>query len=541
MFAKNLSILIFFFISFLILLNNNEFYKLISKSHIDLEIIEEYYESKKKNKVKKCTINNCLSYNNTDKIVISTDVLRITFDTMGAQIIKSEILKHLISEKNKNPFVIMDRSKDMIHIFQSGILGSKKEDKFPNHHTIFKLTSSNFDNSLEKIDIVFEAKSGNLHLIKNFIINKRKYNIYVNHNIFNYSNNKIINPSLYLQIEKDNNKPVNSSKLYKIFYGVGLYDKKEKFQKISFEDIKKGNIEHITKVDNGWISIVQHYFATVLIPTQNKIRINELTQLSENLYIIRSIENIGIMYPKDKFSIKSVIWIGPKYHDIMFKISDGLDLIIDYGFLSYPSKIIFSFLKFFHFLFKNWGWSIIFLTLLIKFLFYPLNSYSYKSIISMKKINSKLEILKSKFDNQNKKKINNSIIDLYRKENINPIKSFAPTIFQIPVFVSLYWVLLSSVEIRGSNWLLWFYDLSENDPLFILPSIMMITMFLQIRINKKQNNALQKKFIIIMPMLFGIVMFFFPSSLLIYWCMNNIVSMIQQNFILKKISKYNVK
>ncbi len=475
------------------------------------------------------------TYRDSEIFSVDTDVLRLFFDSNGAQIVRAELLQFLDKKNRNHPTVLLDRSADLFYVVQSGIVNRTKDLKFPNHLTPFQLVSKEFKLSGDNLDVVFEAELNGCKVQKVFSLHRGKYDIEVGHVITNENETEIL-PSLYLQIERDENAPPGTSSLYSTFHGVAIYSKENKFQKVTFSDVKKNKANYIQNTHSGWIAFVQHYFATAWIPNDESERRNEvlITDKNKDLFAVRTIENLGPIPPKSYIRKDSRLWIGPQDQRSMAQVATGLELVVDYGFLTIIAKPLFTLMTFLHKLIGNWGWTIVLLTILIKGLFFPLASASYRSMERMKRIAPRIQLLKEKYGDD-KQKFNSAMIEMYRNEKINPFGGCLPMLLQIPVFISLYWVLLASVEMHGAPWIFWISDLSARDPLFILPAAMIGTMFLQIKLNPKPPDPIQAKVMMIMPLLFGGMMFIFPSGLVLYWCVNNILSISQQWFIMQRL------
>ncbi|MDQ2186220.1 membrane protein insertase YidC [Alcaligenaceae bacterium A4P071] len=468
----------------------------------------------------------------SQEIVIESDVLRLTFTTAGAQLVRAEMLKYPVSGLDQ-PFVLLDNSNALHYIVQSGTVGAAAGQSFPTHQTPFRMTSTERTMNGENLVVTFEGESGGLKVIKTFTLHRGAYAIDVKHQLVNTGSAEI-NPALYLQLERDGNDPSDTSSFYHTFTGMAVYSEQEKFQKMTFSDINKGKAAYVKQADNGWIGVVQHYFASAWVPPQGKQRTNEVLKVSENLYAARSIEAVGAIAPGATAAVDSHLWVGPQDQKALAALAPGLDLVVDYGWLTIIAKPIFGLLTWLHSLLGNWGWAIVALTVLIKAVFYPLAAASYKSMARMKAVSPRLMALKEKYGDD-KQKLNTAMMEMYRTEKINPLGGCLPMVVQIPVFISLYWVLLASVEMRGAPWILWVHDLSVRDPWFILPAIMMGTMFLQIKLNPTPPDPIQAKVMMVMPLVFGGMMFFFPAGLVLYWCVNNTLSIAQQYYITKKM------
>jgi YidC/Oxa1 family membrane protein insertase len=319
------------------------------------------------------------------------------------------------------------------------------------------------------------------------------------------------------------------------FTGPAVYSEQEKFQKITFPEIEKRKAQYIKQADNGWFAMVQHYFVTAWIPPQGKTRSYEVTELEKNLFAVRSIEPVGSINPGSQISVPTKLWVGPQDQSELEAVAPGLELVVDYGLLTIIAKPVFTLMTWIFSLLGNWGWTIVALTFLIKAAFYPLSAASYRSMAKMKLVAPRLQALREKFGDD-RQKLNTAMMEMYRTEKINPLGGCLPIVIQIPVFISLYYVLGSSVELRGAPWILWIEDLSVQDPYFILPLIMMATMFIQMKLNPTPPDPVQAKVMMFMPLVFGAMMFFFPSGLVLYWCVNNILSIAQQWYITQTIA-----
>ena len=469
------------------------------------------------------------------QIVVTTDVLRLTFDTTGAQLIRVELLKYPTDDK---PTVLLDRSPSLTYVAQSGVVGAPADaPSFPTHQTPFRLVSTQLDLTGDSLPIVFEAESGGLKVTKTYTLYRGRYDIDVRNDLTN-TGSTTLSPSLYLQLERDGSEPVNATPLYgsHTFTGMAVYSEQDKFQKIAFSDIEKGKASYIKKADNGWIAVVQHYFATAWIPPQGQQRSIDVLQVQPNLYAARTVEPVGNVAPGSTASVDAHLWVGPQDQKAMSALAPGLDLVVDYGMFTIIAKPLFKLMTWLHTLLGNWGWTIIALTLLVKAVFFPLAATSYKSMARMKAVAPRLQALKERYGDD-RTKLNAAMMELYRTEKINPLGGCLPMVVQIPVFISLYWVLLGSVEMRGAPWVLWVHDLSVRDPFFILPIVMMATMFLQIKLNPTPPDPVQAKVMLVMPLVFGGMMFFAPSGLVLYWCVNNTLSILQQWTITRGITK----
>ncbi len=473
-------------------------------------------------------------------ITIKTDLLKVDVNINGGEIVGVELLKHFDTNQAIKQMVIMEKNDNRTYITQSGLIGGD----FPDHRSRFTILSNSrtLTNS-DKVTLILESAKDQITLTKKYIFKKGEYEIDLIYEIKNDSE-KDINPSAYFQIIRDKSLVGPESAFYHTFTGPAIYTQKNKFQKISFDEIDKGKNSPVM-TENGWISMVQHYFVSAFLPPRD-IPHEFFTRKVGNLYAVGTIMNMGKIEAKGKSSISGKLFVGPQIQDNMEKFSKDFDLVKDYGWLTIIAKPIFWLMDQIHKIVGNWGWTIIILTILIKLVFYPLSAASYKSMAKMKLVTPKMTSIRERFKGD-QQKMNAAMMDLYKTEKINPLGGCLPILIQIPVFIALYWVLLASVEIRHAPWMGWIHDLSAPDNLFgnynilgfdvplgLLPIIMAISMFIQTKLNPTPPDPLQAKIMLFMPIIFSVMFFFFPSGLVLYWVVNNILSIIQQWVITKQ-------
>ncbi|TAM90558.1 MAG: membrane protein insertase YidC, partial [Candidimonas sp.] len=476
----------------------------------------------------------------SQRVQVHSDVYDLTFDTKGAQLIGAKLLKYESIDHPNQPMTLLDESKALTYLVQTGVIGAPAGANYPTHLTPFKLMSTNTVMKGNTLDIVFEAESDNVKVVKTYTLHRGSYDIGVKNAIYNLGTSPV-SPSIYLQIVRDDSDPANASHFTPHeFTGPAIYSSEDKFQKASFSDIEKGKAHYIEKANNGWIAMVQHYFATAWVPPEGAARANQMAHLANGLYAVRTILPVGVISPGESKVFTAQLWAGPQDQQAMSAVAPGLDLVVDYGWLTIVAKPLFELMTLIHTLLGNWGWTIVALTLLIKAVFYPLSAASYRSMAKMKLVGPRMKLMREQAGGD-KAKLNAAMMQLYKTEKINPLGGCLPMVVQVPVFISLYWVLLNSVEMRGAPWVLWIHDLSAPDPWFILPAVMMATMFLQIKLNPTPPDPTQAKIMLFMPLVFGGMMFLFPAGLVLYYCFNNAVSIIQQRYIMHRLDKEKEK
>ncbi|MBU3540472.1 membrane protein insertase YidC [Polynucleobacter sp. UB-Tiil-W10] len=464
-----------------------------------------------------------------EKFTLQNDVLVLEISASGANVIDAKLLKSLTAE-NK-PVELFQYTPTHKYFARSGLISLNND--LPNHTSVFKLIQSGKDGSGRPF-AVFASERNGVKLEKTFILNPGSYVVDVGHRVTQTSNNT--NPLvLYTEIVRDASQeqkigPFGGAFSASTFTGPAAYTDKEKFNKLEFTAIDKNKITIPTQVaagDPAWIAMVQHYFASAWIPGDKVARDIYAGRIDNNLYRIGMQTPLGVVAAGSTVVEKAKLFVGPQEERLLETIAPGFELLKDYGYLTILAKPIFWLLDSIHSYVGNWGWSIILLTILIKLVFFPLSAASYKSMARMKEVQPRLTAMKEQYKGE-PQKLNQAMMEMYRKEKINPLGGCLPVVIQIPVFISLYWVLLSSVEMRGAPWVLWIHDLSVPDPYYILPVVMAVSMFVQTKLNPTPPDPIQAKVMMYMPIVFSIMFFFFPAGLVLYWVTNNLLSIAQQ-------------
>ena len=465
------------------------------------------------------------------KITVKTDVLELQFSTQGAQLIGSKLLKHPDAENPDLPVQLFEQSTNRTYVGQAGLVGVTDA---PNHRTLFTFVSGDtaFAAGQDNLKLVFKAASGGIESIYTYTIYKTRYDI----DLLIQANNTTaasVTPSAYVQITRDGNKLSSDSALYATFTGPAVYTPEKKYQKIKFDKIADRSADYVKSADSGWIAMIQHYFVSAIIG-QDGPRENYTRQVDANLYSIGLVSSLGTLAPAESGSYKAKLYTGPQDQRVLEELSPGLDLVVDYGWLTVIAQPIYWLLEKIHSYIGNWGWAIVILTIMIKLVFFPLSAASYKSMAKMRKVGPRMQKMKEQYGDD-KMGFQRAMMEMYKREKINPLGGCMPILVQIPVFISLYWVLLASVEMRNAPWLGWVTDLAAPDPLYILPVLMAVTMFIQTRLNPTPPDPIQAKVMMVMPLVFSIMFIFFPAGLVLYWVVNNILSITQQWVITRQI------
>jgi YidC/Oxa1 family membrane protein insertase len=465
-----------------------------------------------------------------EKFVLKSDVLVLGISANGANVIDAKLLKSLTAENT--PIELFQYTPSHKYFARSGLISLNNND-LPNHTSTFKLIQSGKDGSGRPFATLASERNG-VKLEKTFTLNPGSYVVEVDHRVTQISANST--PLvLYTELVRDSSQeqkigPFDGAFSASTFTGPAVYTNKEKFTKLEFTEIDKNKITIPTQVaagDPGWIAMVQHYFAGAWIPGDKFTRDIYAGKIDNGLYRIGMQTPLGVVAPGSSIVEKSRLFVGPQEESVLETIAPGFELLKDYGYLTILAKPIFWLLEKIHGYVGNWGWAIILLTILIKLVFFPLSAASYKSMARMKDVQPRLMAMREQYKGE-PQRLNQAMMEMYRKEKINPLGGCLPVVVQIPVFIALYWVLLSSVEMRGAPWVLWIHDLSVPDPYYILPVIMAASMFVQTKLNPTPPDPIQAKVMMYMPIVFSVMFFFFPAGLVLYWVVNNLLSIAQQ-------------
>ncbi len=458
-------------------------------------------------------------------ISVKTDLYLAEISTQGGNIVRLDLRKHKATGDNTRDFRLFDNGEHGIYEAQSGLLGNG----LPNHKTRFVAESTAYEMKAgqESLTVRLVAPEvDGVKVTKVLTFHSSSYLIDVAYRIANGSAAPLA-ANAYFQLLRDDTEPKAEASMVKSFTGPAIYSEAEKYQKVKFEDIDEGKEKHAKKANNGWIGIVQHYFVAAWLPKGSSEREFFTKKVGNKLFTAGVILPMAPIAAGAIGSIETSLYAGPQEQRKLAELAPGLDLVVDYGFLTLIAAPIFWMLQWLHGIVGNWGWAIILLTVLIKLAFFPLSAASYKSMARMRLVTPKMSKIKEQFGHD-RAKMNQEMMELYKKEKINPLGGCLPILVQIPVFISLYWVLLATVEMRHAPWVLWIVDLSTKDPYFVLPIIMGATMLIQTKLNPTPPDPIQAKVMLAMPIVFTGMFLFFPSGLVLYWVVNNVLSIAQQ-------------
>jgi len=466
------------------------------------------------------------------KALVRTDLYLAEISSVGGDLVRLQLLRHKATEDKNQNFVLMEISRDRTYLAQSGLIG----EGLPNHKTEFRLEPGPLELQADsdKLEIRLEAPEMNgMKVFKIYTFHRDSYQIDIGYEIVNQRSEPVA-AYAYYQLTRDGKVPEASFTNIATFTGPAVYTDEGKFQKIDFTDIEKGKAKFVQKANNGWLAMVQHYFVAGWTPKGGDEREYFMRKVADNLYSAGIILPVAAVAPGQTARFGVPLYAGPQEQTKLEKVAPGFDLVVDYGWLTVIAAPIYWLLELIHRFVGNWGWSIIILTMIIKGAFFPLSAASYRSMAKMKVVTPKLMKIKEQFASD-RNRMNQEMMELYRKEKINPLGGCLPILVQIPVFIALYWVLLGSVEMRYAPWILWIEDLSAMDPYFILPIIMGLSMVVQMRLNPTPPDPIQAKVMTAMPIVFTFLFLWFPSGLVLYWTINNILSIAQQWHITRQI------
>jgi YidC/Oxa1 family membrane protein insertase len=477
-------------------------------------------------------------------ITITTDVYRAEINTVGGVIADVALLKHRDPVDIAKPYMALLRTPERTFVAESGLIG----EGMPNHRTVYEALPGprTLEPGADRVVLKLQASAANGDkVVEVLTFHRGSYVIDVGYEITNAAAAPI-EPYAYFQLVRDTKtQGTHNSMAPASYVGPVLYDEADKYKKIEFSELDKEAAEptrkppFTTHTDNGWIGMVEHYFVAAWLPSDEKKTPREFyaRKLDNGLYAAGVVVPDGTIAPGATGTIAVPLYVGPQDQEALAKLAKGLDLTVDYGIFTVIAAPLFWLLKWLHGLIGNWGWSIIVMTILIKSAFYPLNHASARSMAKMKVIAPKLKALQAQYADD-KQQLQAKMMELYKQEKINPLGGCLPILVQIPVFIALYWVLLSAVELRHAPWIGWIHDLSAPDPYFVLPIVYAITAFLQVKLSPTPiSDPVQAKMMQIMPIAFSVMFIFFPAGLVLYWLVNNCIQIFQQwhmNYLLEK-------
>jgi len=456
---------------------------------------------------------------------VVTDLFIADVSAEGGSIIRLELLKHHAGPESEGNFVLLDNGGANLYHAQSGLIG----DGMPTHKTVYQLPQGELKlaDGQDKVELRMTAAGPDgVAVTKVLTFNRGSYRIDTRFEIANNGSAPIA-AHAYFQLLRDGKAVSAGTSMLSTFTGPAFYTEAGKYQKVDFSDIDKGKAKFVTKAPDGWVALVQHYFVSTFVPAAGVEREFFAKKVGDNLYTAGVIVPVQPAAAGATSTVEVPLYAGPQIQSNLDAMAPGLDHVVDYGWLKIIASPMHWVLEKLYALVGNWGWAIILLTILIKAIFFPLSAASYKSMAKLRLVTPRMQQIKERHGND-RVRMQQEMMELYKTEKINPLGGCLPILIQIPVFIALYWVLLGSVEMRNAPWIGWITDLSIKDPYFVLPIIMGVTMFVQTKLNPTPPDPIQAKVMMMMPFIFGIMFFWFPSGLVLYWVVNNILSIAQQ-------------
>lgn len=470
-------------------------------------------------------------------VQVSTDVLHVSIDTRGGDIINAQLLDYPESLGSKTPITLFNDDPKTKYIAESGLL-SKSGPDTTESQALYTVPQTSYALSPNQQSMAVKLTWDNgqgLSVIKTYTFNRHSYEINVGYEIVNKSAQPF-EGNLYTQLIRTNTPPPSTSGFINLatYFGAAVSSPSKPFTKISFKDMAKTNLNET--VQDGWAAMIQHYFISAWIPPKSATSTYYTRVTPNDLYTVGMIGQPLVAAPGATVSTDTKLYVGPAITDLLDKAAPNLKLTIDYGWFWFISGIIFWMMQHIYDVIGNWGWAIVIVTIIIKALFYQLSAKSFRSMAAMKKLQPKIESLKQQFGDD-KQKLTQATLELYKKEKVNPMSGCLPILIQIPVFIALYWVLVESVQLRQAPFIFWIHDLSQHDPYYVLPVLMGISMFIQQRLNPPPPDPTQAKVMMMMPVIFTAMFANFPAGLMLYWFVNNTLSFTQQWFVMHRLEK----
>lgn len=470
------------------------------------------------------------------EIQIKTDVLNVKIDKLGGDITQLILTTYAEDEKNFGQgFVLFDNSDKRYYVAQSGLTGEQGPDKRSVGRAKYETHQASYQLENNQTDLIVDLKTtagAAVDIIKRFVFHRGSYIVDVEYLIYN-KGKEDYKGSFYARLKRKADKDTGGGFLgVQTFTGAAIHTPETPYKKINFKDISEKPLEESVK--GGWAAMVEHYFVSAWVPASGVTSRYQTNLLENDIYSVGFVEPVLTVGAGEEKSIKTQLYAGPEITEDLGKLAPGLELAVDYGILWPICQPIFWLLKKAFQLTGNWGLAIILTTIIIKALFYKLSASSYRSMGNMRKLQPKLEALKQRFGDD-KQKYSQGMMELYKKEKINPLGGCLPVVVQIPVFIALYYVLLGSVELREAPFYFWITDLSDKDPFYVLPILMGLSMLVQQKLNPAPPDPVQAKVMMLMPVVFTVLFLNFPAGLVLYWFVNNMLSIAQQWFITRRI------
>jgi len=466
-------------------------------------------------------------------VQVKTDLFEINIGTKGGGINKLELLKFPVALETPDvPTLLLNNTFPLFYVVQGGLLS---ENGGPTHEATFATTNKSYvmddgENRLV-VPLVWESENG-LKVTKTYEFNRASYLVNIKYEIENQSGAPWVGHA-YNQLQRSD--PGRESRILYTYTGAVISSPEQRYEKLSFDDMEDEKLS--VDITNGWAAMLQHYFVSALVPANREEQNHYYTLAPDNnRYVIGAITPATTVAVNTAAAIEQKLYVGPKIQSKLEEVAPGLELTVDYGVLWFLAKPLFWCLDKFYGITGNWGWAIVLVTLMLKLIFFKLSAAGYKSMANMRRVQPRLMAIKDRYKDD-RTRLNQAMMDIYKKEKINPLGGCFPILIQIPVFIALYWTLLESVELRQTGFIFWLTDLSAPDRFFVLPLLMGATMLIQQKLNPAPMDPVQQKVMSILPIVFTVFFAFFPSGLVLYWVVNNTLSIAQQWVITRSIER----
>lgn len=472
-------------------------------------------------------------------IEVQTDVYRLWIDPRGGDVVRTELLKHLDAKHNNKPLALLEQDGARTYVAQSGLIGTNGPDAQATGRPLYQAQQTRYTLAAGQselvIPLVFQAPN-NVTIIKTFVLKAGEYPIQVGYRI----DNRGTQPwqgQMYGQLKRDNS--IDPSQNAQGMMGIATYlggawgSPTESYNKLAFDEFQEEALNQSVK--GGWVGIVQHYFVSAWVPNATDT-VTLQSRHAGGSNVIGFVGSTIQVAPNQKADLRATLYTGPKIQSELKALAEGLNKTVDYGWLWPIAQLLFLGLDAIHKVIGNWGWAIIILTVVVKIILFPLSAKSYRSMAKMRVIAPEMQRMKEEFG-EDRLRFSQEMMALYRREQVNPLSGCLPLLLQMPIFLALYWVLMESVELRHAPWMLWINDLSAMDPWFVLPLIMGVTMYVQQMLNPQPADPMQAKVLRLLPIIFTVFLLFFPAGLVLYWIVNNLLTIAQQWTVNQQIEK----
>lgn len=476
-----------------------------------------------------------------DKIItVSTDTLLVKINTQGGDVINAKLKKYPLEQGSEDPITILNDNNSLLHIAQSGLIGRDGPDETVSGRPIYHVSENAFsleDGSDElRIPMTWTSEQG-ITVTKTFVFSRNEHSIDVQYTVNNASN-KAIALQQYAQLKQT--MMGSEGSMFMPTYRGGAYSTQDdRYTKYEFSDITDENLKETTKA--GWIAMLQHYFVAAWVPPQEQVNTLYSRAINGTFATIGYTGEMVTIPANETNTLKSVLYVGPKDQDKLASLAESLDLTVDYGFLWWLAQPLFGLLSIIQSFVINWGVTIIIITIIVKGAMYPLTKAQYESMAKLRALQPKMQALKDRYGDD-RQKMSQGMMELYRKEKVNPMGGCFPLLLQMPIFLALYWVLLESVELRHADFIFWITDLSVKDPYFVLPVLTGASMYLLQKLQPMTiQDPMQQKIMQYMPVFMSIFFLWFPAGLVLYWLISNVITLVQAKMIYAAMDKKGLK